>query len=584
LAKPGRDKENRMTIPALPAPPPGGVPFLTELLTFLVTAIVVIPVSRLLRISPITGFLAVGVLVGPSVFGVTSNADNIRRLAEMGIVFLMFTIGLDLSLDRLWKARRYVFGMGGLQLLACGLVIGGIAHLLGNSMRASLLLGLTLALSSTAVVAQLLVERGQIASRAGRTSFAILLFQDLAVVPLLFLVGLLGNKGSATAMGFVFAMGKAAVAVAAILVIGRWVLRPLFRRLAAIHSSELFMAMTLLALLGTAALTEHAGLSMALGAFLAGMLLGESEFRHQIDADIQPFKGLLLGLFFISVGQKIDLSLVADRWWMVVLAVVGLYAIKTAVITLLALAWRHTPAQSIQIGLYLGQGGEFLFVVAVAAASSGIFRPEAAQFMMLVTGVSIAITPFVCQLADWIGRRAAGKAPEGKVGGMPKDFSDLEDHVVIAGFGRVGRTVARLLAEQKIPFVALDTDAANVAAHHRNGVPVFYGDARRPEVLEAVRVNRASALVVTLDDHEGARHALQAAHQHWPDLRIFMRARDLDHARELMAGGACQAVPEMVESSLQLAAEVLMDRGFPPDVVSPMVETVRGQVYEGIRG
>lgn len=571
-------------MPDMPVDHETGLPFLTELLTFLVTAIVVVPVSRMLRISPIIGFLGVGVLVGPSALAIARDAERIEALAELGVVFLMFTIGLDLSLDRLWKARRYVFGMGSLQLLGCGAVIGGLAYLWGNPWGASLLLGLSLALSSTAMVMQLLVERDQISSRAGRTSFAILLFQDLAVVPILFLTALLSTRGGASDLtGLALSLGKAVAAVVVILVLGRLLLRPLFRRAAALRSPELFMAMTLLAILGTAVATFHAGLSMALGAFLAGMLLGESEFRHQIDANIQPFKGLLLGLFFISMGMRIDLSLIMDDWGKVAAAVAGLYAIKTAVITLLALAWRHTLSQALQVGFNLGQGGEFAFVVIAAALAGAVIAPDTAQFMLVVTGLSIAVTPFAGMLGEWISRKAADRTPPEQPGGASGEFADLDDHVVIAGFGRVGRTVGRMLSERAVPYVALDMNAELVSRLHRTGLPVYFGDSRRPEVLEAVRVGRASSLVITLDDAESARAALAAAHHRWPHLRIFVRARDMDDARDLMAGGACQAVPEMVESSLQLAAEVLMDRGIPAEAVTPLVERVRGQVYEGIK-
>lgn len=560
-----------------------GLPFLTELLTFLVTAIVVVPISRLLKVSPIIGFLGVGVLVGPSALGIARDAERIEALAELGVVFLMFTIGLELSFDRLWKARRYVFGMGSLQLLACAGVIGGLAWLWGNPIGASILLGLALALSSTAMVMQLLTERGQISSRAGRTSFAILLFQDIAVVPILFLTGLLSARGGASgATSLLLALGKAVLSVAIILVLGRLLLRPLFRRAAALRSTELFMAMTLLAILGTAVATHHAGLSMALGAFLAGMLLGESEFRHQIDADIQPFKGLLLGLFFISVGMRIDLSLIAADWGGVALAVIGLYAIKTAVITLLALAWRHSLSQALQVGFYLGQGGEFAFVVVAAALAGAVISPDAAQFMLVVTGLSIAITPFAALLGEWISRKAAERAPQHQAG-VPGDFADLDDHVVIAGFGRVGRTVGRMLSGRNVPYVALDMDAENLSRLHRAGLPVYFGDSRRPEVLEAVRAGQASAMVVTLDDPDAVHAVVAIARRRWPHLRVFVRARDMEQARELMEAGATLAVPEMIESSLQLAAEVLMDRGIPPEAVAPLVDTIRGQVYDGIR-
>jgi len=264
-------------------------------------------------------------------------------------------------------------------------------------------------------------------------------------------------------------------------------------------------------------------------------------------------------------------------------AVVGLYAIKTAVITLLALAWRHTLSQALQVGFNLGQGGEFAFVVVAAALAGAVIAPGTAQFMLVVTGLSIAVTPFAGMLGEWISRKAADRLPKEQPGGAPGEFADLEDHVVIAGFGRVGRTVGRLLAEHRVPYVALDMNAGVVSRLHRTGLPVYFGDSRRPEVLEAVHAGRASSLVITLDDAESARAALVAAHNQWPRLRIFVRARDMDDARDLMEGGACQAVPEMIESSLQLAAEVLMDRGIPAEAVTPLVERIRGQAYDSIR-
>jgi monovalent cation:proton antiporter-2 (CPA2) family protein len=574
--------ETVRSMPDLPEAHQVHIPFLRELLIFLLTAVVVVPVSRALRISPILGFLAFGVVVGPSVLGLASNERNIEALAELGVVFLLFTIGLDLSFDRLWNARRLVFGLGGLQLLACGAAIGGIALAWGNGLEASVLLGLSLALSSTAVVMQLLIERGQISSRPGRAAFSVLLFQDLAVVPLLFLVGVFAAD-TGGARGLALALGEAVAAVAAIVLLGRLLLRPLFRALAALRSPEVFMGLTLLAVLGTAVATAEAGLSMALGAFLAGLLLGESEFRHQVDADIQPFKGLLLGLFFISVGLKIDLSLVADRWGWVLAAVFGLYALKTAIIAGLALAWRFPWAQALRIGLYLGQGGEFAFVVIGAAVAAGVLAADVSQFMLLVTGLGMILTPFASLLGDRIARRAEARAHAVAIGGGADDFRDLEDHVVIAGFGRVGQTVGRVLASRGVPYVALDLNSRMLADLHRAGLPVYFGDCRRPEVLETVRAGRASALVVTLDDADAARQTLAAARGLWPSLPVFARAKDMGEAGALLEAGASVAVPEMVESSLQLAAEVLTARGLPEEAVSPLVEAFRDEIYGGIR-
>ena len=559
------------------------IPFLTEVLTFLITAVVIVPLSRALRISPIIGFLAVGVIVGPSVLRIVTDVDGVTALAELGVIFLLFTIGLELSLDRLWQMRRYVFGLGLLQVLICGAAIGGVAYVWDNNVNASILLGLSLALSSTAVVVQLLVEREQFASRHGRTSFSILLFQDLAVVPLLFLVGVLGQGGDGSpVMDFALAMLKAVAAVAVILLLGRVLLRPLYRIVAGTRSPEIFVALTLLAILGTAYATGAAGLSMALGAFLAGLLLAETEFRHQIEADIQPFKGLLLGLFFIAIGLQIDLNVIADKWVLVLLAVFGLYGLKIVVITLLGLAARLPLLLSFRVGLLLGQGGEFAFVVITAAMATSVIVPDIGQFMLAVTALTMVLTPFAAllgeRLEDWLGDRQSYR----HIGASPEEFGDLDGHVIIAGYGRVGRTVARLLNSQMVPYVALDLNTQNLARFRQEKLPVFFGDSRNGDVLEQVGVAKASTLVITLDDPAAVRQTLELARHRWPDLDIYVRARDSADARDLMTGGACHAVPETVESSLQLASEVLQSLGTPAEAVAPVVEAFRDETYRNL--
>lgn len=559
------------------------IPFLTEVLTFLITAVVIVPLSRALRISPIIGFLAVGVIVGPSVLRIVTDVDGVTALAELGVIFLLFTIGLELSLDRLWQMRRYVFGLGLLQVLICGAAIGGVAYVWDNNVNASILLGLSLALSSTAVVVQLLVEREQFASRHGRTSFSILLFQDLAVVPLLFLVGVLGQGGDGSpVMDFALAMLKAVAAVAVILLLGRVLLRPLYRIVAGTRSPEIFVALTLLAILGTAYATGAAGLSMALGAFLAGLLLAETEFRHQIEADIQPFKGLLLGLFFIAIGLQIDLNVIADKWVLVLLAVFGLYGLKIVVITLLGLAARLPLLLSFRVGLLLGQGGEFAFVVITAAMATSVIVPDIGQFMLAVTALTMVLTPFAAllgeRLEDWLGDRQSYS----HIGASPEEFGDLDGHVIIAGYGRVGRTVARLLNSQMVPYVALDLNTQNLARFRQEKLPVFFGDSRNGDVLEQVGVAKASTLVITLDDPAAVRQTLELARHRWPDLDIYVRARDSADARDLMTGGACHAVPETVESSLQLASEVLQSLGTPAEAVAPVVEAFRDETYRNL--
>ena len=431
---------------------------------------------------------------------------------------------------------------------------------------------------------QLLVEREQISARHGRVSFSVLLFQDLAVVPLLFLVGVLSQEGADASplAGFGIAMLRAAAAVAIILVLGRVFLRPVFRIVAGTRSPEIFVALTLLAVLGTAYATGAAGLSMALGAFLAGLMLAETEFRHQIEADIQPFKGLLLGLFFIAIGLRIDLRVVADNWVLVGFSVIGLYALKTLIITGVGVASRLPLLLAFRSGLLLGQGGEFAFVVITAAVAGSIIAPDVEQFILVVTGLTMVLTPFAAIAGEWLERRMEKSKGYSDIGASPEELGDLEGHVIIAGFGRVGQTVARLLNSQKVAYVAIDLSTQNLAQYRQENLPVFFGDSKRADILEQVGAARASTFVITLDDPKAVRQTLDVARHRWPDLDIYVRARDSTDARDLMTGGACHAVPETVESSLQLASEVLQSLGTPLEAVLPIVEAFREETYRGL--
>ncbi len=556
------------------------IPFLREILVFLIAAVLLVPLFQRFKVSPVLGYLTVGVLVGPHGFAVVHDVEGVHVLAELGIVFLMFTIGLELSLERLLAMRRFVFGLGGSQVLVCGLVIGLIAWAWGNAPAAAVVIGACLALSSTAIVVQLLVERGEIATRVGRVCFSILLFQDLAVVPILFLVGVLspGSEGSiAAALGL--ALLRAAAAILVILVLGRLLLRRLFQLVAGAHSPELFTAMILLAVLVTALGTLWAGMSMALGAFLAGLLLAETEFRHQVETDIAPFKGLLLGLFFISVGMALDLAAVADLALWVGLSVIGLIAIKAALISGLCLLFGLPRHQAIHVGLLLGQGGEFAFVVIGTALLLGLMPRETGQFMLIVAGLTMMMTPLLATL----GRRAEtlleARDATRQLGVAEDEIGDLDGHIVIAGFGRVGQTVARLLELQKQPYVALDLDTGRLKQCRRMGLPVFYGDASRKEMLEKVGAGRAAAAVVTLDRPAAAARAVESLHQSWPEMPIYARARDAEHAERLTALGASDVMPETVESSLQLAGQVLHVLGTSSEAVHQMIEQIRNTRY-----
>ena len=565
------------------------LPYLREIVVFLLAAAVVVPAMQQIKIDAALGFLAVGALIGPFGLGafiddigllryvVIGDLDGVRALAELGVVFLLFMVGLELSPERLWSMRRLVFGLGASQVLVTSVVIGAIAWAWGNPPQVALVLGACLALSSTAVVVQTLIDRGTLSTRVGRTSFAILLFQDLAVVPILVLVTLLDPSATQTPWTSVVRAVLSAIAVCAlIMVLGRVVLRPLFRQTTRTHSPELFMAMTLLTIIGTAAATAAAGLSMALGAFLAGLLLAETEFRHQIEVDISPFKGLLMGLFFISIGMGIDLRAVADNAFWVVASVVGLYVLKGVIVTGLARLYAVPMRVAVPMGLLLGQGGEFAFVVISIAMLLNIIPSDTAQFIVIVASLTMMITPLMAILSERGGRRLAARAAEDDL--MPSG-SVLTDHVISAGCGRVGRVIAHFLSATRTPYVALDLDGPQVSELRKTGEPVFYGDATHPEVLNLMGVEGAAALVITLDNPLAAARMARTIHSKWPLLPIFVRARDRRHAAQLMRFGATRAVPETAESSLQLARSVLRGVGIPISAANQIIEKVREADY-----
>ena len=565
------------------------IPHLREIVVFLVAAGILVPALSRLRISPVLGYLLVGALIGPFGLGLLAeeypwlsiatitDLDGVRALAELGVIFLMFMIGLELSIERLWAMRRLVFGLGSLQVAVTGCAIGLIAYGFGNSPAASIVLGACLALSSTAIVMQLLLEQRRLATPLGRTSFSILLMQDLAVVPLLFLVGVLGARlGEDVGLALLIALLRAGAVIAGVYVIGRVIVRPMFRMVARSHSAELFMAATLLMVIGTAAITAAAGLSMALGAFLAGLLLAETEYRHEIEVYIEPFKGLLLGLFFMSVGMHIDYRTVVDQPFWIAASVVGLFLVKSTITGLLCLAFKMPRHVSLEAGLLLGQGGEFAFVIVGLAMTLGLMPFEAGQFMLIVAGLSMLVTPLVAiaasRVAEFIREKTAAPADE------PEELAlqGLEGHVVIVGFGRVGQTISAVLDAEGASYVALDIDPMNVSAARSRGLPVFFGDASRPEMLKRVYIENAAALVVTLDNENKADRIVELARRQRPDLIIHARARHSSHAARLLALGTNEVVPETLEASLQIAGRLLQALGTSEEVALARIAVQRG--------
>lgn len=572
-----------------------GLPYLREAVVFLVATVAVVPLFQRLRASPVLGYLAIGAIVGPHGLGrlaqdrpwlayvVIADVDHVQRFAELGVVLLLFVIGLGLSIDRVWRMRRAAFGLGLAQVAFCGAAIAAVAWSWGNPPPVAIVLGACLALSSTAIVVQLLAERAETATRTGRAAIAVLLFQDLAVVPILFLVGVLGGERSGSlAVEFAVAVAKAAVAIGLILALGRLLLRPLFRRIAALRSQDLFVALTLLAVIGTAWLTGAAGLSMALGAFLAGLVLAETEFRHQIEMEIAPFKGLLLSLFFVSVGMTIDPLAVAGQMTELAAAVAGLLALKAALIVVLALAFGLPPAVALPLGLLLSQGGEFGFLVVGQAVANGLMPPPVGKFMVMVVALTMAATPFLALLAHAGERRLRAARPPGTLPEPSEDIGDLEGHVVIAGMGRVGSLVGKVLEARQTPMVGVDLDAAEVARQRRAGRLVFFGDAARRDLLARLGLDRAAAVVITLNDWDAVCRVLDRLRADWPELKIYARARDAEHARLLLERGATHVVPETVEASLQLAERVLEDMGLPQETADGLIDAQRSEILAAL--
>jgi len=549
--------------------------YLADILVLLGASVVLVFLSRRLRTSPVIGYLAAGILIGPHVFGVFTNLEDAQPLAELGIVFLMFSIGLELSIKRLKALRKEVFGLGGMQLAVTAVLVGGVALMMGVSITGSVVIGAGLALSSTAIVLPVLAERGELSSRTGRTSFSILLLQDLAIVPLLALLPLLGGAtgGATDFLAIAKSIGLAAVAVAAILIAGRYLLRPLMRQVAAMNTQEVFLAIILLSVLGTAWATEQVGLSMTMGAFLAGLMLGETEFRHQVELDIKPFQQLLMGLFFITIGMAIDLGFVAENWWQVAVLVLTLLVIKFSVIFILCrLMMGLGLSVSARVGLTLCQGGEFALVLLTSAVRDDLLPDDVSRMVIAVVSVTMVLTPLLVVAAAFIGSRLE-KVTKIGLAALEEENLDLTDHIVIIGFGRFGRNVARIAENHKIPYVAFDMNPIRVQHGRDKGVPIYYGDGARAELLWGVGIDRARALVTTMDeDPPVVTNLVDTIHRRLPDLAILARAADEQHATALREAGATSAVPDALASSMHLAQSILRQFDLPDKDLTQMVE------------
>ncbi|MGQ0683711.1 cation:proton antiporter domain-containing protein [Bradyrhizobium sp.] len=544
----------------------------SDALVVLGTAGIVVPIVRRFGINPVLCYLGAGAVLGPLGLGSAvpsvpflywfsvTDAQNVEGIANLGVVFLLFLIGLELSFRRLVTMRRLVFGLGGLQMLATSAILSGVAILTGQKSDAAVILGASLALSSTAIVLELLSSEGRLTTTAGRASFSVLLAQDLAVVPILVFISVLGASSGGSVMTHIStALFKAAVAVAFLILVGRLLLRPLFQLVAGTHSTELFVAATLFVIVGAGLAAHQAGLSMALGAFVAGLMLAETEYGKAIEATVEPFKGLLLGIFFFTVGMAIDFRVFLREPGWLLAAVVGLLAVKALVLVILGRLFRLSWPAAIEGSLLLASVGEFAFVSIGMAAALDLIEPRVSGFAVAVTAVSMALTPLLGMLGKRLATTlSAERIVDPELSARP---SGEEQQAIVVGYGRVGKVVCSLLAGHGLKYIAIDHEAAGVARDRRDGHKVYYGDATEQGFLEACGLMQATGVIITIQSRTAIDAVVHRIRAMRPDVLIVSRARDADHARHLYAIGATDAVPETIEASLQLSEAALVGLG-----------------------
>lgn len=544
---------------------------LTELLAYLVAAVIAVPIARRLGFGSVLGYLAAGIVIGPWGLKLFADVDRILHLAEFGVVLLLFIIGLELQPTRLWALRKGIFGTGTMQVLLTGAVLSGAGLAFGLAWKSAVVIGLILALSSTAFVLQLLAERKQLTTRHGRVAFTILLLQDIAVIPLLALIPMLAPSTAVTAhpaADYILQIG----AVLALIAGGRWLLKPMFRIAARDGGHEIFTATALVVVVGSALLMVQVGLSAGLGAFLAGVLLADSEFRHELEAEIEPFKGLLLGLFFVAVGMSTNLGLLGDIPWRIIGMTLALIVLKASVLFVVGRLSGLPTTSARSLAFVLAQGGEFAFVLFAAALQGRLIERELFELLVLVVTLSMIATPFLVIADERMSR--ASRAREDKRE-WDKVEADRDHDVIIAGLGRFGQVVARVLNMRRIPFTALESDTHQVDFVRRFGNIVYYGDTTRLELLRAAHVERAKVFVVAIEDIEASVRTVELVKHHFPHLKIFARATDRAHARALRNRNVDYVIRENYVSSLEMAENLLRVLGDPAERASESIRRFR---------
>ncbi len=540
---------------------------LAQTAIFLGAMVIAVPLSRRLGLGAILGYLIAGVAIGPWGLALVGAVDSVLHFAELGVVLLLFVIGLELEPSRLWVLRKAVFGLGSAQVFASAAAFAVIGIALGLPTPAAIVVGLALAMSSTAFALQMLAERKELTSRHGRSAFAILLFQDLIAIPILALIPLYGADASASSFSLTGALTVLAV-LAAVVVGGRYALRPVLRVVAAIRAQEVFTASALLIVIGTALIVQSVGISMALGAFMAGVLLADSEYRHELEADIEPFRGLLLGLFFIAVGMSANVGLVLNEPMLVLRLVAGVLAIKFLVLFCLSKLSGASNTSARNLGLSISQGGEFAIVIFGLAVGAQLLEQKAADLMIVVVTLSMAATPLLLLLNDTVFKQQP--KPEKQF-----DQPSGDNPVIIAGFGRFGQIVARILRAKKIGFTALEISSEQVDFVRAYGNKIYYGDASRLELLRAAEADRAKVFVLAIDDVEASLRTAEMVRKHFPEVTVYARARNRKHAYQLMDLGINLIWRETFLSSLDMARGVLQGLGLSKTQSERAVETFR---------
>ncbi|WP_312456183.1 glutathione-regulated potassium-efflux system protein KefC [Pseudescherichia sp.] len=529
---------------------------LIQALIYLGSAALIVPIAVRLGLGSVLGYLIAGCIIGPWGLRLVTDAESILHFAEIGVVLMLFVIGLELDPQRLWKLRASVFGGGALQMLVCGLLLGAFCMALGLRWQVAVLIGLTLGLSSTAIAMQAMNERNLMVSQMGRSAFAVLLFQDIAAIPLVAMIPLLAASGGATTLGaFTLSALKVVAALAIVVLIGRYVARPALRFVARTGLREVFSAVALFLVFGFGLLLEEAGLSMAMGAFLAGVLLASSEYRHALESDIEPFKGLLLGLFFIGVGMSIDFGTLVTHPLRIIILLVGFLVIKTLVLWLIARPLKVPGKQRRWFAVLLGQGSEFAFVVFGTAQSANVLDPEWAKALTLAVALSMAATPLLLVLLTRLDSKTTGQQREAD------EIDEEQPRVIIAGFGRFGQIAGRLLLSSGVKMVVLDHDPDHIETLRKFGMKVFYGDATRVDLLESAGAGKAEVLINAIDDPKANLQLTELAKEHFPHLQIVARARDVDHFIRLRQAGVERPERETFEGALRTGRLALESLG-----------------------